>query len=563
MKNIIRNTLITLTAAFGLAFALPPLVVYDQPISFSTGDAGNSLTAILESLAEITNATLLMHDIPDVNIKYSVPTPRPMREVWSLLVTIHGLDYFMHDDATIVVAPRATLDRFVSRVPRVSSVDVFYREIVDLAVTERLVSERYQASTLSFPDRNLLLVSAAPGTHRQIEAFIIGLNDNLRQSPRLGDVVAEDVAVVDVAVERGVEPAAPVVEEFVVTRVGFYDFGPYAEGLAGLIVALHPDAVVRRVGESVVSVDAVEETHSKIVGYMVGYGNPISLLGPEPVVPVGERAFMLVNQDVESATVELLAALGEAASRVTVTSLVRNNGIVVRGDASVVEDASRLLRVIDQRLPQLLLTMKVTELSEREAESLGINLAASVGTFAVSVLESGLGLIANPFDGLRRLDLEGTLQMLERQNLARTLSEVTLRSTHNRPASFKSGGSVRIEVADQLLTVDFGTMLTVKPLISPDGLITLDVTANLSDFVGTLTSVSGLQLSERELRSTVSFREGDTVVLGGMLRNGVTVTESGVPFLMNLPVIGRLFSTRTAQDERSDYVVVIRGVLVE
>lgn len=558
MSFYIKKALVSIALFCSVAFALPPLVAFDQPVSFSTGDAGNSLSAILETLASTSNATLLMHDIPDITIKYSVPEPRPMREVWDLLVTIHGLGYFMHDDSTIVVAPTGTLDRFVSRIPRASSVDVFYRDLVDLAAAAELIEARFEAVTIPFADRNLLLVNAAPGTHRQIQVFVARLNENLAASPVVTDVPVESVVVTPVVQDVVVTEVAPVA-----TRVDFYDFGPHADGLSGLIAALHPNAAVRVVSGSVVSVDADEGTHSKVVEYMMNYVNPIPLLDPVAPTPLAERAFMLVHQDVESATTELLGALGEAAERVSVTSLGRNNGIVVRGDAGVVEDAARLLRVIDQRLPQLLLTMKVTELSEREAETLGINLAATVGTFAVSVLENGLSLVADPLAGLRTLDLNATLDMLERQNLARTLSEVTLRTTHNKQASFKSGGSVRLEIGDELLTVDFGTLLTVKPLISPDGSITLDVNANLSDFVGTLTSVTGLQLTERELITTVTFREGDTVVLGGMLRNGVTVTESGVPFLMNLPVIGRLFGSRSTQDERSDYVVVIRAVLID
>src|SRR5690606_31036889 len=141
---------------------------------------------------------------------------------------------------------------------------------------------------------------------------------------------------------------------------------------------------------------------------------------------------------------------------------------------------------------------------------------------AINVLESGLELILNPLQGLTGATFTAALKALEEQNLARTVDEISVRVNHNQEATFNSGGQIQVALTDdQVTTLEFGTLLNVKPLISPDGTIALRVTSTISDFTGELDRLQGLRLTERDLDTTVTFHENDTIVLGGILRNSV------------------------------------------
>lgn len=564
MQKLTRRALALAAALIvGTALALPPTINYDLPVSLDTGPKGAPLTTILEALAHTADATLLMQEIPDVTVKYAIPGNRSVREVWELLTNLHGLEYHMHDDTTILVAPPEVLARFKPQARAPELVDAFYNPGEDADVAAALIAQRFDATAAAFPNRNVLLVTATQGEQEKIAAFLQRLEENLTLPSETPQQAGAGQTESPEATRE--EQAASEASDGEPTSLQFYDLGSDYVGFLAILAQQHPNVTAQALNdEGLIAVTATAALHDEIAAYRSEYVRALNLARANATKPEAERAYSLVNQDAEEAAEQLAASLGADADLLTITPNPRTNSILVRGEAEAVTAAARILQAIDQRVPQVLLTMKVTEITETEAERLGINLAGSIGALAVNIVSGGLDLVLNPFQGINNIGFTAALEALEEQNLARTVDELSIRVNHNQEATFNSGGQVQVAlIEDEVTTLDFGSLLTVKPLISPDGSITLNIKSTLSDFVGNLSGLSGLRINQRDLSTTVTFQEGETVVLGGVLRNSVSLTTSGVPVLKDLPIIGGLFRTTEQGEERTDYVVIIQADLLD
>lgn len=110
---------------------------------------------------------------------------------------------------------------------------------------------------------------------------------------------------------------------------------------------------------------------------------------------------------------------------------------------------------------------------------------------------------------------------------------------------------------------DTGVKLQVTPSVNDGGLVTLDVMQSVTD-VGPVDSATNQRsFLERNVSSKVAIRDGDSVVLGGLIRDNTTTGKSGVPFLMDIPVLGNLFSTTTDGSARTELLIFITPRVLE
>lgn len=98
---------------------------------------------------------------------------------------------------------------------------------------------------------------------------------------------------------------------------------------------------------------------------------------------------------------------------------------------------------------------------------------------------------------------------------------------------------------------DVGTRLTVRPTISSDGYVTLDVVQEVSNATAE-TAFDAPVIATREAATQVTVRDGQTIVLGGLLDRQREHTSGGVPFLSDLPIIGGVFGRRTRRSSDTE-----------
>ena len=215
------------------------------------------------------------------------------------------------------------------------------------------------------------------------------------------------------------------------------------------------------------------------------------------------------------------------------------------------------------------------------------NVVAAAGS-ALNTL--GAGALAGGFSYISRYDnsLEFAISALASNSTAKVLQTPRVQTSHAVPATFFNGEQVPYQGSSgygggyggygggygggytQFLNV--GITLDVTPYITPDDLVVMDIQQTISELDGFIDMGGGQQGSsgqkapqttEREASSTISVRDGDTILLGGFIRDAKTDTESGVPLLKDIPLLGSLFKSQSATSKRSELLVLIRPTILK
>ena len=173
----------------------------------------------------------------------------------------------------------------------------------------------------------------------------------------------------------------------------------------------------------------------------------------------------------------------------------------------------------------------------------------------------------------QRGNLRAIIDALKQQGNLKVVSTPRLRTLNNQPAVVRVGQDFPIfirqvttapgsppvtTVTETVQTVTVGTVLSITPQISGDGLITLDLTPAVSRLVQIATSASGDTnapvIDIRQASSIVRVRDGATIVMGGLVQDNATTTHRKIPILGSIPVLGKVFSGEYKSSERTELV---------
>ena len=111
-----------------------------------------------------------------------------------------------------------------------------------------------------------------------------------------------------------------------------------------------------------------------------------------------------------------------------------------------------------------------------------------------------------------------------------------------------------------------GVELDVTPFINPDGLVVMDISQEIDDLNG-FTTITGIgdvpNTIKRTLNAEIAVRDRDTVMLGGFIKSNKSTSRSGVPFLMDIPILGNLFTSRSDKKGREELIVLMRPTVLQ
>jgi len=187
-------------------------------------------------------------------------------------------------------------------------------------------------------------------------------------------------------------------------------------------------------------------------------------------------------------------------------------------------------------------------------------LAAQVPGFSYSVVDSA-GAVRAVFNTLAS------------DNKVNVVSSPSLMVLDNQSASIRVGDQVPIRTSettntgssgdDPLITStiqfrDTGVMLEVTPQIKDGGMVVLKINQDVSDVSQTTSSgIDSPTINQRQINTTVAVHSGDTIVLGGLIRDNQDTGNSGIPGLRNVPGIGWAFGETSKTRRRTELVVLI------
>ena len=155
------------------------------------------------------------------------------------------------------------------------------------------------------------------------------------------------------------------------------------------------------------------------------------------------------------------------------------------------------------------------------------------------------------------------IQALEKNTLAKLLDQPVLVAQNGRPAEFLSGGEIPIQVASGLGTNSiqfraFGTKLDIVPFVHGQGLMTLQVRAEVSEVAPDLSGDTGVPgFRVRRVNTGVKMKAGHTLALAGDYREDVSTEIQGIPVLMNSPFFGPAFRRVSEEKNETELVFMI------
>jgi general secretion pathway protein D len=193
-----------------------------------------------------------------------------------------------------------------------------------------------------------------------------------------------------------------------------------------------------------------------------------------------------------------------------------------------------------------------------------------LGDIGKGVASGGLTYLFSSNSG----DIKALLQANATKNNINVISSPSLMVLNNQEASIKVGDTVPTltssttntssstdngsNVTSQITPVDTGINLSIKPRVNSGGLVLMDILQTANQAIKNDTSdIDSPIIQKREIESSVAIQSGETIVLGGLIKEDNTNNKSGVPVLHEIPWIGSLFGGTTRNKDRSELVVLI------
>ena len=259
----------------------------------------------------------------------------------------------------------------------------------------------------------------------------------------------------------------------------------------------------------------------------------------------------------------------------------RNDALLVYATPQEYRMIERTIKRLDIAPLQVLIEATIAEVSLNDALQFGLRWffqnqgATGRRTNTVTFSDLGNGGVNQQFPGFSYLFTGRSAQVA-----LNTLSDLTHVNVVSSPQLMVlDNGTARLQVGDQVPvptqqsvstldpnapivnSIDFrdtGVILEVTPHVNASGLVVLDVRQEVSDVVPTTTSgIDAPTIQRRVIESTVAVQNGETIALGGLIRDSRNRTRSGIPVLSRLPLFGPLFGTTQDTKDRTELLVLL------
>jgi general secretion pathway protein D len=313
-----------------------------------------------------------------------------------------------------------------------------------------------------------------------------------------------------------------------------------------------------------------------------------SLSSPEGL---GERAFIdrSSDQDQEGiatsrrGTTGVENAAAAANLKVSIVADEATNSLLIK---STVRDYRQLLTTINQldAVPlQVMINAVIAQITLTDSNRFGVDWTRVASNSAVQPIstETSTGYVPSSLGGLMfsksfidgAAQVDATLQAISVNNEVELLARPSLTVINNQEGEIQIGSQVPVQQGQSLGTAgvsttniqyrDTGIVLSITPQINSDGIVNLAIRQELSSVESGAEGVNNNPIfNNQEINTTVVVRDGENVVLGGLIQTDVESLNTGVPVLNRVPLVGNLFSYRQQATQRRELFIVLRPEIV-
>ena len=301
---------------------------------------------------------------------------------------------------------------------------------------------------------------------------------------------------------------------------------------------------------------------------------------------------------------------GKPPSKAMVVSDVERNALIVLATGEQIRNIRETVKKIDIPKVQVYVKARIVEINTELAEQIGLkygfeggsitsnglfSAAANMGASSLMISPTLLGFLntstttlvgdtvvtednrAFKFDtGISDVFALGAkLDLLKQNGAAHILSEPSILCTNNKEASIYVGQTQSILTQAQQTTQgqgniinnysreDIGITLKVKPRLSSNNKVTLEVEAEIEDVLpGSSASADRPTTTKRKVVTNAIVNNGETIILGGLIKSAGGKTTTKVPFLGDIPVLGELFTSRGNAQSKTNVVIYLTPYIV-
>ncbi len=324
----------------------------------------------------------------------------------------------------------------------------------------------------------------------------------------------------------------------------------------------------------------------------------IKKLDLESNVSHGVEIFSLKNSDAKSVLTSLTEIISkqvypDPALKPNVSMSEEINAIIVLGEPGIVKGVKLIIDELDREKYQVYVQARILEINKSDVEDIGLKYGfaagdvSSSGIYAMSANfgDAGLTNIASSavLDALgdigstsmRALALGATLDFLQTKSASKSISNPSILCVNNKESSIYVGKTISISSGSTTGSVgttasfkreDVGLTLKIKPRVSSVDKVTLDVEAILENIIddGKNNTTGQPITSKQEVKTQAILRHGESIIIGGLVKNYTNKSKSKIPLLGDIPLIGEsLFTSKSSTEEEDNLIVMLTPYVVE
>jgi general secretion pathway protein D len=276
-----------------------------------------------------------------------------------------------------------------------------------------------------------------------------------------------------------------------------------------------------------------------------------------------------------------------AALKVNIVASEDSNSLIIRARPRDYRQLLETIAQLDQVPKEVMINMVVAEVSLTESTRFGINWQALLGR---NLGERYRTVVANTFAGVAAnvsglvIDYAGNtisamLNLIATDNDVQVLSRPSILVRNNQEASMNVGSDeptiTRLNTTSQATTTNYlttsnevqyrntGIILKVTPHINEDGIINIQVSQEVSSLGAVRTEQQLPSFTTRKFETSLLVRDGNAIILGGLIESRINNDLSGLPGLMQVPIVGQAFSSQNKSISRTELVVIIIPEIID
>lgn len=343
----------------------------------------------------------------------------------------------------------------------------------------------------------------------------------------------------------------------------------------------------------------------ELPGGIIRVDSPAALAALDSTEPTTTR---MIPVNYASSSQLLTSVKSILSKRGNVVSDTTTNSLIVTETRGRMSEVQEFVKNLDVRTPQVSIQAKIIFVDRTDVEALGLQydfggVTTGDGPFfnklvqrtdatgkpfegaTTSLAGEGIAGIANADASITAAALKlvwtttvggfrfsSFLQALQSVSLADVQAEPSITTVDNREATIKVGEDVPVRIIDfasggasggsaqPKATVQFketGIMLKVTPHVTNNRQVMMQIEAERSNVRALAEADLGFTIQKQNAKNQLLVNDGETAVIGGLTVTEVTKTRSGIPLLVNLPIVGKLFGFSNTTEQRRDLIILV------